>query len=217
MSTFTPSRREFADYLQWCAAKVEGELREQHGEVAYGEEVVAVDALRPDEHDEGADVRVLKVTSRIAATGETTIRYTRNLVVSAGGSPKIPPQLAAPELVATDRILHTAHFQDKVDAVLPHIVEARIRERRPIRLAVVGAGQSAAECFLHLRTKLAPFLPAGAEFERPQVDMLLRNSSMRPTGASSLSLPRRLVGILLTRATCSQTRASSPTRCSTRQ
>ncbi|GAA5927133.1 hypothetical protein JCM3775_002454 [Rhodotorula graminis] len=187
LSTFTPSRREFADYLQWCANKVQGELRQQHGDVAYGEEVVAVDALRPDEHGEGAGVRVLKVTSRVVATGETMTRLTRNLVVSAGGTPKIPPQLAAPELVATDRILHTAQFQDKVDAILPHIVEARIRERRPIRLAVVGAGQSAAECFLHLRTKLAPFLPADADFERPQVDMLLRNSSMRPTDEGQFS------------------------------
>ncbi|BGP43766.1 hypothetical protein JCM10450v2_007964 [Rhodotorula kratochvilovae] len=165
LSTFTPSRREFADYLQWCAQKVEGDLQEQGGEVAYGEEVVAVDALRPDEHSEGDGVRVLKVTSRAVATGETVTRFTRNLVVSAGGSPKIPPQLCAPELVATERILHTAHFQERIDSLLPRIVEARVREKRAIRVGVVGAGQSAAECFLHLRTKLAPLLPASEDLE----------------------------------------------------
>ncbi|GAA6052828.1 hypothetical protein JCM3770_006272 [Rhodotorula araucariae] len=187
LSTFTPSRREFADYLQWCAQKVQGELQGQGGEVAYGEEVVAVDALRPDEHSEGDGVRVLKVTSRAVATGETVTRYTRNLVVSAGGSPKIPPQLCAPELVATERILHTAHFQERINTLLPQIVEARTRERRAIRVGVVGAGQSAAECFLHLRTKLAPLLPADKDLERPQVDMLLRASSMRPTDEGQFS------------------------------
>ncbi|GAA6009416.1 uncharacterized protein JCM10292_004285 [Rhodotorula paludigena] len=187
LSTFTPSRREFADYLQWCAKKVQGELEHQGSEVAYGEEVISVDALRPDEHDEGAEVRVLKVTSRRTDSGETTVRFTRNLVISAGGTPKIPPQLCAPELVATERIMHSASFQEKINDLLPRIVEKRSRQR-PLRFAVVGAGQSSAECFLHLRTKLAPLLPAGdSELERPQIDMLLRSSSLRPTDEGQFS------------------------------
>ncbi|BGP35682.1 hypothetical protein JCM10296v2_007534 [Rhodotorula toruloides] len=187
LSTFTPSRREFADYLTWCAEKVTEEIRAQGGEVRFGEEVVGVDALRPDEHDEGADVRVLRVTSRVLETNELVHRYTRNLVVSAGGSPKVPPQLAAPELVHTGRVLHTASFLEHIDRVLPEVVE-RVAENdeRPIRLAVIGAGQSAAECFLHLRTKLAPLLPASLS-HRAQIDMLIRSSALRPTDEGQFS------------------------------
>ncbi|GAA5884756.1 hypothetical protein JCM3774_005806 [Rhodotorula dairenensis] len=189
LSTFNPSRREFADYLQWCANKVTGEIGQQGGQVAFGEEVVAVDALRPDEHSEGADVKVLRVTSRRVATGETTVRFTRNLVVSAGGSPKFPAELNTPELVASQRVVHTAQFLERIDPLLERIVPAAAattkKLNRPLRLAVVGAGQSAAECFLHLRSKLAPLLPAGSDaLERPQVDLLIRSSALRNTDES---------------------------------
>ncbi|GAA5982521.1 hypothetical protein JCM10908_006681 [Rhodotorula pacifica] len=185
LSTFNPSRREFADYLQWCANKVAGEIQQQGGQVAFGEEVVAVDALRPDEHGEGADVKVLRVTSRRLATGETVSRLTRNLVVSAGGSPKFPAELNTPELVASQRVVHTAQFLERIDTILERIVPAATTQNlnRPLRLAVVGAGQSAAECFLHLRSKLAPLLPS-AGLERPQVDLLIRSSALRNTDES---------------------------------
>ncbi|GAA5961024.1 hypothetical protein JCM8115_002662 [Rhodotorula mucilaginosa] len=187
LSTFNPSRREFADYLQWCANKVAGEIQQQGGQVAFGEEVVAVDALRPEEHSEGADVKVLRVTSRQVATGETITRYTRNLVVSAGGSPKFPAELSTPELVASQRVVHTAQFLERIDPLLERIVPAAAAQKlnRPLRLAVIGAGQSAAECFLHLRSKLAPLLPAGNDaLERPQIDLLIRSSALRNTDES---------------------------------
>ncbi|KWU42464.1 hypothetical protein RHOSPDRAFT_21154 [Rhodotorula sp. JG-1b] len=186
LSTFNPSRREFADYLQWCANKVAGEIQQQGGQVAFGEEVVAVDALRPEEHDEGADVKVLRVTSRRVATGETITRYTRNLVVSAGGSPKFPAELSTPELVASQRVVHTAQFLERIDPLLERIVPAAAQKlNRPLRFAVIGGGQSAAECFLHLRSKLAPLLPGGVDtLERPQVDLLIRSSALRNTDES---------------------------------
>lgn len=186
LSTFNPSRREFADYLQWCANKVTGEIRSQGGDVAFGEDVVAVDALRPDEHDEGADVKVLRVTSRRIETGETITRFTRNLVVSAGGSPKFPAELSTPELVASQRVVHTANFLERIDPVLERIVSTASQQplNRPLRLAVIGAGQSAAECFLHLRSKLAPLLPNSRKLARPQVDLLIRSSALRNTDES---------------------------------
>ncbi|GAA6042901.1 hypothetical protein JCM8097_002760 [Rhodosporidiobolus ruineniae] len=188
LSTFTPSRREFADYLQWCAEKVQKETEQQGGEVNYGEEVVSVEAL---EGEEGAaagasdEVSILKVTSRRIETGELVSRLTRNLVVSTGGQPRLPPQLAAPELHASGRVFHTASFVEKAPAVLSSIVSS-VPTSRPIRLAVVGAGQSAAECFLALRSRLASLLLDGVE-HRPQVDMLFRSSSLRPTDEGSFS------------------------------
>ncbi|BGP20483.1 hypothetical protein JCM10213_002277 [Rhodosporidiobolus nylandii] len=181
LSTFTPSRREFADYLQWCADKVNGETRQHGGEINYGEEVVAVEAL---EQAEG-DVRVLKVTSRRTSTGETQTRYTRNLVVSTGGSPKMPSQLSSPDLLSSGRVLHTSSFVETIDPILSTIVST-VASSRPIRLAVVGAGQSAAECFLALRSRLASILPEDIE-HRPQIDMLFRSSSLRPTDEGPFS------------------------------
>lgn len=146
-----------------------------------------MDALRPEEHSEGADVKVLRVTSRQVATGETITRYTRNLVVSAGGSPKFPAELSTPELVASQRVVHTAQFLERIDPLLERIVPAAAAQKlnRPLRLAVIGAGQSAAECFLHLRSKLAPLLPAGNDaLERPQIDLLIRSSALRNTDES---------------------------------
>ncbi|GAA5988469.1 hypothetical protein JCM11641_007160 [Rhodosporidiobolus odoratus] len=182
LSTFTPSRREFADYLQWCAERVQRETEEQGGQVNYGEEVVAVEALPKREAD---DVEIVRVTSRRRESGEVVQRFTRNLVVSTGGSPKMPAQLSTPILLATDRILHTSSFVSQIDPLLSSLA-ASPPLGRPIRLAVVGAGQSAAECFLALRTRLSSILPHSTT-ERPQVDMLFRSSSLRPTDEGPFS------------------------------
>ncbi|GAA5868056.1 hypothetical protein JCM8547_000790 [Rhodosporidiobolus lusitaniae] len=188
LSTFTPSRREFADYLQWCAEKAQREMQEQGGDVCYGEEVVAVDALREEEKPEGEadDVRILKVTSRRVETGEIVERYARNIVVSTGGQPRLPPQLSAPDVLSSGRVLHTASFVEQIHTILSSIVSSPSVTSRPIRLAVVGAGQSAAECFLAIRNRLASILPANLE-HRPQIDMLFRSSSLRPTDEGAFS------------------------------
>ncbi|GAA5833682.1 hypothetical protein JCM11251_003204 [Rhodosporidiobolus azoricus] len=184
LSTFTPSRREFADYLQWCAEKVEKETAAQGGTVSYGEEVVAVEAVREEELSVG-DVRILRVTSRNTATGEVTHRLTRNLVVSTGGAPRMPPQLSTPELHSSPRILHTSSFVEKIDSILSSVLSSP-PPTRPLRFAVIGAGQSSAECFLALRSRLAAVLPSDTK-QRPEIEMLFRSSSLRPTDEGPFS------------------------------
>ncbi|GAA5902510.1 hypothetical protein JCM6882_002771 [Rhodosporidiobolus microsporus] len=188
LSTFTPSRREFADYLQWCAEKVGKETEQQGGTISYGEEVVAVEALRQDELPAGeeGDVRILRVTSRKTATGEVLHRLTRNLVVSTGGSPRMPPQLSTPDLASSPRILHTSSFVERIDSILSSVLSSP-PSTRPLRFAVVGAGQSSAECFLALRSRLAAVLPRNTTTQRPQIDMLFRSSSLRPTDEGAFS------------------------------
>ncbi|GAA5934769.1 hypothetical protein JCM1841_005041 [Sporobolomyces salmonicolor] len=191
LSTFTPTRREFADYLQWCAQKVEGEVNAHGGTIGYGEEVVAVEALLPDEDE----VKLLKVTSRRLETGEIIHRFTRNLVVSTGGSPQFPPSLRTPDLIASKRVLHTSSFLEQIDSVLSSSLLASSSSApfssRPIRLAVIGGGQSATECFLALRSKLSALLPQlrarGLLQHRPQIDLLIRKAALRPTDEGAFS------------------------------
>ncbi|GAA5941186.1 uncharacterized protein JCM15063_006394 [Sporobolomyces koalae] len=188
IGTFTPTRREFSDYLQWCAVKAEGEIRQAGGTFGFGEEVVAVEALQPDE--EG--YKVLRVSSRKIANGEVIHRFTRNLIVSAGGSAKIPPQLKTREVFQSHRVLHTSTFLDDIDSTLAAALSpSRAASAGPIRLAVVGGGQSATECFLALRTKLSALLPLlkaqGLLKERPQIDLLIRRAALRPTDEGAFS------------------------------
>ncbi|GAA5830393.1 hypothetical protein JCM3766R1_002702 [Sporobolomyces carnicolor] len=192
LGTFTPTRREFSDYLQWCAEKAEKEIRSAGGTLGFGEEVVAVEAVRPNEGAEEQDYKLLKVTSRNVESGEIIARYTRNLVVSAGGSAKFPPPLRTPELVSCPRIFHTSTFLDKIDTVLASTLPTPNSSlSRPLRFAVVGGGQSAAECFLALRRKLSNLLPLlkaqGLLKERPQIDLLIRRAALRPTDEGAFS------------------------------
>lgn len=192
LGTFTPTRREFSDYLQWCAEKAEREIREAGGTLGFGEEVVAVEAVRPGQEGEGASYKVLKVTSRNLETGDLISRFTRNLVVSAGGSPKIPPPLQTPELYSSQRILHTSTFLDKIETTLASVLPTpNSSSSRPLRFAVIGGGQSATECFLALRRKLSTLLPLlkaqGLLTQRPQIDLLIRRAALRPTDEGAFS------------------------------
>ena len=192
LGTFTPTRREFSDYLQWCAEKAEGEIRAAGGTLGFGEEVVAVEAVRPDSNTPKEDYKLLKVTSRKVENGEIVVRFARNLVVSAGGSPKIPPQLQAPDIFASERVLHTSTFLDKIESTLASVLPSpNSPPARPLRLAVIGGGQSATECFLALRNKLSTLLPLlkaqGLLTERPQIDLLIRRAALRPTDEGAFS------------------------------
>ncbi|GAA6020687.1 hypothetical protein JCM11491_000514 [Sporobolomyces phaffii] len=192
LGTFTPTRREFSDYLQWCAEKAEREIREAGGTLGFGEEVVAVEAVQPEEGETERGYTLLKVTSRIVETGVLVSRFTRNLVVSAGGSAKIPSPLKTPEIYATQRVLHTSAFLDKIDATLASVLPSPASSlSRPLRFAVVGGGQSATECFLALRRKLSALLPLlkaqGLLQQRPQIDLLIRRAALRPTDEGAFS------------------------------
>lgn len=119
-----PSRLEFHDYLEWAAAAFASQ-------VDYGCEVVAV------EPESGADgsVDVLTVVVRSAA-GEVRYRA-RNVVVATGLTPQLPQGV-----VAGERIWHSRDLLHRAPAAAG---------TAPERVAVVGAGQSAAEVadFLH--------------------------------------------------------------------
>jgi L-ornithine N5-oxygenase len=124
ISTFTPSRLEYNDYLGWAAAQFSDRVH-------YGEEVIGVEPVL-----DGSDVTRVKVISRLA-DGRTRARITRNLVVSIGGEPVVPE--AFRPLKGDARVMHSSSYLERIQAC-----------REPKRLAVVGSGQSAAEIFSDL-------------------------------------------------------------------
>ncbi|KAJ3714006.1 putative L-ornithine-N5-monooxygenase [Lentinula guzmanii] len=171
--SFTPSRREFADYLGWAARYVE-----EHGvNVNYGQEVVAI--------DESSDGLII-VTSRSITDGRLNIHITRNLVLSPGGSARIPnvvlPLMNESSIVDRSTLLHSSEYKNRVAKLLKSITSSTAP--RPLRVAVIGGGQSAAEVTMNLRNLLSN-IPSGNAGH--QVDMLIRKGSLKPSDDSHFS------------------------------
>ncbi|MEU3094634.1 SidA/IucD/PvdA family monooxygenase [Streptomyces sp. NPDC006967] len=123
--SFFPLRKEFHDYFEWAAAKVDDM-------VSYGHEVVAVEPVLRD-----GRVEYLDVTAR---SGDgPVIHRARNLVIGTGLRPRMPDGVER-----SDRVWHNSDLLSRVDA---------LEATDPSCFVVVGAGQSAAEnvAYLHRR------------------------------------------------------------------
>ncbi|MDR6451567.1 lysine N(6)-hydroxylase/L-ornithine N(5)-oxygenase family protein [Variovorax paradoxus] len=150
LKTFFPSRHEFNDYLAWAAAQFEDAC-------VYGEEVFEV---LPEREAHDGDVTLLRVRSR-DRTGHVSERLARNLVVSIGGMPNIPDCFRA--LRSDPRVFHSSSYLQGIAA-----------QDGAQRIAIVGAGQSAAEIFMDLQGRP----------HAPQVDLVMRARSIRPSDDS---------------------------------
>ena len=148
LKSFFPSRHEFNDYLGWAAGQFEDACR-------YGEEVFEV---LPEK--QGGEVPLLRVRSR-GEGGKVQERLARNLVVSIGGTPNIPESFR--ELRGDSRVFHSSSY-----------LKDMARHPQARKVAIIGAGQSAAEIFMDLQGR------PGA----PQVDFIMRARSIRPSDDS---------------------------------
>ncbi|MFM9272162.1 lysine N(6)-hydroxylase/L-ornithine N(5)-oxygenase family protein [Halomonas elongata] len=147
LQTFFPSRHEFNDYLSWTASHFDDRC-------AYGEEVFEV---IPEM--QGEEVAYLRVRSR-DQDQVVHERLTRSLVVGVGGAPNIPSCFTG--LKPDPRVFHSSHYLKEL-----------ARQDSPKKIAVVGAGQSAAEIFLDLHGR------AGTE-----VDLITRAWAFKPSDDS---------------------------------
>ena len=148
------------------------DLESTEGEVNYGEEVLSISHVK-SECD--AAIRLVRVTSREVKSGRLHERLARNLIISTGGSPRLPMELQDPDLLATGRVLHSSEFLTRIDHLLDNLVSRHRPTDRPIRLAVLGGGQSASEIFLSLRNRIAERTqPGESGSRRPQIEMYLR-------------------------------------------
>jgi L-ornithine N5-oxygenase len=152
LGTFYPCRMEFNDYLRWVA----GHFQEQS---RYGEEVLAIEPVLHQQQ-----VEALRVVSR-DTQGEQFVRTTRSVVVSAGGTPRIP--LAFQALRDDARVFHHSQY-------LERMAKQACVTGKPMRIAIVGSGQSAAEAFIDLNDS----------YPSVQVDWILRSSALKPADDS---------------------------------
>ena len=151
LKTFFPGRHEFNDYLGWVAAQFDDQC-------AYGETVFEV---LPEQR--GADVTLLRVRSR-NATGDVRERLTRNLVVSPGGTARVPECFRS--LRDDPRVFHSSTYLRDID-----------RNSGAQKIAVLGAGQSAAEIFMDLHGRN----------NQTRLDFIMRARTIKPADDSPFS------------------------------
>ncbi|MEU2076518.1 SidA/IucD/PvdA family monooxygenase [Streptomyces sp. NPDC013489] len=123
---FFPTRQEFHQYLEWAQAHF-GES------VSYGSEVVSVRQAGGG----GSASRHLELEVRDVADGSSRLVHARHVVISTGLVPRMPDGMERDE-----RVWHSSEFLTRFRSVGSDELKS---------VAVVGAGQSAAEItrFLH--------------------------------------------------------------------
>lgn len=128
LKSFYPTRIEFHDYLEWVADRVRATVR-------YGETVRSVEIGRVD----GVHRYRVMSTDR---DGQPRVRTARHLAIGTGLTPRVP----APFPTDHPRVVHTSRFLSGLTG---------LDRAAPLRFAVVGAGQSAAEAAEYLHTEFA--------------------------------------------------------------
>jgi L-ornithine N5-oxygenase len=151
LKTFFPTREEYTDYLTWAASHFADQTH-------FGEEVIAVEPFFQDGRFVAVDV-----LSR-SAEGGVVRRRARNLVFGIGGIPTVP----APFEGLTDaRVLHSSRYRGGIEAVLA-------QRAGPVKVAVVGGGQSAAEIFEDLASR----------FDNVDATLAIRGTALKPSDDS---------------------------------
>lgn len=153
LDTFLPARVEYEDYLRWCARHFEDVVR-------YQSEVVSVTPIQED-----GPIKIFEVTSRNIKTGSTSTFRTRNVIVAAGGQASIPSIFPARH----PRVLHSSQFAQFAPKILGD-------KDAPVRVAVIGAGQSSAEIFSNIQN----------QYPNSKTYMIMRSEWLKPSDDSPL-------------------------------
>lgn len=156
LGTFLPQRIEYENYMRWCA----GHFDEV---VDYSQDVESIKAGRTNSKT-GA-IQEFEVASRDRRNGRIVTRRAKHVVIAAGGKPNIPQCLDARH----PRVLHSSEYATKIGSILPP-------GQQPKSIAVIGAGQSAAEVFHNLPSR----------FPDAKSYLLVRGSALRPSDDSPL-------------------------------
>lgn len=157
LSTFLPSRVEYEDYLRWCASHFDDVVQYQREVVSVSPDRKAADSAKP--------VQTFTVTSRDVNTGQVSTVQARHVLIAVGGQPLIPYSLPA----SHPRVIHSSRYAHLV----PQILKS---STAPYRVAVVGAGQSAAEIFNNVQ-QLYP---------NSRTSLIMRSEFIKPSDDSPL-------------------------------
>ncbi|MEP4198781.1 MAG: SidA/IucD/PvdA family monooxygenase [Aliishimia sp.] len=151
--SFYPSRHEFNDYFSWAAGHFETECD-------YDQRVVGAEPLR----DANGRITRLAVTSESGAGVQSTY-LTKNLVLALGGRPLVPDTFA--QVAQNDCVVHSSAY---LSTVKPKLKQSD----KPLKIAVIGSGQSGAEIFYDLVN----------DPHNPQVDFIFRSHALKPSDDS---------------------------------
>ncbi|KAK5125696.1 hypothetical protein LTR85_011970 [Meristemomyces frigidus] len=154
LGTFLPQRIEYEDYMKWCAGWFEDV-------VDYSQ---SVQSVRPSETDpKTGATTVFQVTSVDAASGREVSLKARHVVIATGGKPNVPKCLSLDH----PRIIHSSQYATSVAMMFPP-------GHHPKSVAVIGAGQSAAEVFNNIPSR----------FPGAKARLLIRGAALRPSDDS---------------------------------
>lgn len=195
-----PSRKEFADYLAWAA----GYVQSRGVSVYFSEQVIAI--------PKGPDGTV-DVVSRNLKTGEHVTRrssqyspsilflagfdyeifHSENLIISPGGSPRIPSAVSM--ISPHHKIIHSSIYSTSIHPILSSIASSRKSSKeslhRPLKVVVVGGGQSGAEVVIDLRSRLQDIVPLSPNEDgkpvRHEIDLIISRGSLKPSDDSPFS------------------------------
>jgi L-ornithine N5-oxygenase len=156
LGTFLPQRIEYEDYMRWCA--------DQFNDVVdYGYDVHAVDVGKTNPKTGAVEYFQIEATDR--TSGESILRRAKNVVIAVGGRAHIPKCLNA----SHPRVIHSSQYATTISQIFS-------AGTAPRTVAVIGAGQSAAEVFHNI-----PSL-----FPRSKSYLLIKGSALRPSDDSPL-------------------------------
>lgn len=153
LSTFLPQRIEYEDYMRWCAGHFDDV-------VDYGQDVQNVDV---GELDADGRVAYWKVASYDHGAQRKIIRKAKKVVIAVGGKPNIPKSIQA----GHNRVLHSSQYATQIGQIFPPGTSPR-------SVAVIGAGQSAAEIFHNLPTR----------FPDTKSYLVIKGAALRPSDDS---------------------------------
>ncbi|WP_323118193.1 lysine N(6)-hydroxylase/L-ornithine N(5)-oxygenase family protein [Burkholderia alba] len=156
LKNFYPTRVEFHDYLGWVAAAFDERVQ-------YGETVTAIEPVAAS--GQPGVIDTLRVTSR-DGEGREWQRVTRALSVGVGGAAQVPDAFKA---LGPHHVVHSSQYLTHIDRVIGAPQDGARK-----RVAVIGAGQSAAEVFVDLTRR----------FAHVDASLVIRSGALKPADDS---------------------------------
>ncbi|MDR5753412.1 MULTISPECIES: lysine N(6)-hydroxylase/L-ornithine N(5)-oxygenase family protein [unclassified Caballeronia] len=151
LKNFYPTRVEFHDYLNWVADAFEERVH-------YGQTVTAIEPVM--EAGASGEIAALRVLSQ-DGEGREWQRVTRALSVGIGGAAQVPEAFAA---LGPHNVIHSSGYLNSIERVVGK------PDGGAKRVAVIGAGQSAAEVFADLARR----------FPHVDASLVIRSSALKP-------------------------------------
>ena len=140
--------------MRWCAAAFQDVV--EYGQSAVEIEPVGIEAS-------SMAVNVFGVTIQNVLTGKREHRCARHVIIAAGGQPSLPPMLPQQH----PNVIHSSSYMHQIHRILPN-------RDSPYRIAVIGAGQSAAETFNDLHSR----------YPRSQTRLIIKGAALKPSDDS---------------------------------